>query len=937
MAAPGTPTNPTVAPLLGLGTPTKLAWTATNATAYDVYFGTLIPPPLASQGQTGDTYTPLLLDNRTYYWRINAINADGSTQGPIWTFTTQTPTTFLMTLDGATPRTRMANLSIIDRLNDIPNTCTCLVDQTPPSIGQDITIGLGGLLTPYLIFGGTVHAVEQLYDGYAPDTLRPYWKLDCTDYTALLNARRPFGEFTNVSATTVAQTLVASFAPGFTTNNVQASLPNVSVIFDGSQDFSSCLSTLAQQIGGYSYVDYGKDVHLFLEELSIPPDDIDDLHPPLNDPPITYTTDTSQQRTRVYVTGHGEQTLSAVNAADTVIPIANTVMFNQLGGQAITGGQRLTYTGLHAGNGTALIGTTAVPTNPLSVVRAGGTGLTAGVYRWTHTFYDGTGETAPGPVSAPVTIGGTIAAPTSAPSASKQFDGNLSGGTYQWKVTYIGAAGGETTPSAAGSVTLDEIGPTSFPTVVGVSPGGFRESDGGLTANANYSYKQTFFDAQSGRESAPSPASNVVNTGPNSSGASGGTRFEINAGDLQALPNSSWTRRFYRTQGNGSTYLRMTGPANGWGLLSGGIYMDNAQVPGGDATLGGVAPTTGTTRFRQATVTLPVSTDPFVTGRKLYRTTANGSTFKLVATIANNTATSFDDNVADGSLGADAPTSNTTALLRATVSAIAIGPAGTVGRKLYRTVVNGSQQKLLTTIANNTATSFTDSVPDASLGANVPTGNTSGLVVETGEVPAGATSLPVTSIAPYHTGGGWTLTEQMQIRYTGISGSTLTGIPSTGLGSILTTIAYGSPITALPALMGVTGVGQAIPFGAMVYLFVQRDDLEAQAVYGILEYHISDGRIREDTAQRWADADLFRFARPLTTVRYATRDPKTRSGKTVSIDLPSLGLSGDYTIQNVLIDQIDRAPGIWPRFTVEASSTRFSVEDVLRRLLLKAA
>ena len=50
-----------------------------------------------------------------------------------------------------------------------------------------------------------------------------------------------------------------------------------------------------------------------------------------------------------------------------------------------------------------------------------------------------------------------------------------------------------------------------------------------------------------------------------------------------------------------------------------------------------------------------------------------------------------------------------------------MGPEGTVGRKLYRTVANGSQLKLLATIADNSTTTYGDLVLDANLGANVPT------------------------------------------------------------------------------------------------------------------------------------------------------------------------------------------------------------------------
>lgn len=48
-----------------------------------------------------------------------------------------------------------------------------------------------------------------------------------------------------------------------------------------------------------------------------------------------------------------------------------------------------------------------------------------------------------------------------------------------------------------------------------------------------------------------------------------------------------------------------------------------------------------------------------VTARKLYRTEGGGSTYKLLATISDNTTTTYADNVADGSLGANAPSTNT--------------------------------------------------------------------------------------------------------------------------------------------------------------------------------------------------------------------------------------------------------------------------------------
>lgn len=49
-----------------------------------------------------------------------------------------------------------------------------------------------------------------------------------------------------------------------------------------------------------------------------------------------------------------------------------------------------------------------------------------------------------------------------------------------------------------------------------------------------------------------------------------------------------------------------------------------------------------------------------VTARKIYRTAAGGLTYLLLATIADNTTTTYTDNIADSSLGAEAPSTNTT-------------------------------------------------------------------------------------------------------------------------------------------------------------------------------------------------------------------------------------------------------------------------------------
>lgn len=67
-----------------------------------------------------------------------------------------------------------------------------------------------------------------------------------------------------------------------------------------------------------------------------------------------------------------------------------------------------------------------------------------------------------------------------------------------------------------------------------------------------------------------------------------------------------------------------------------------------------------TTNGKVSISSIPIG-GSLVTTRKLYRTVAGGSTYLLLATIADNTTTTYTDNIADSSLGAQAPTTNTTA------------------------------------------------------------------------------------------------------------------------------------------------------------------------------------------------------------------------------------------------------------------------------------
>ena len=91
---PGQASNPSPGDgAAGLGIDSDLSWTAgALAASHDVYFGS--SPSLggaAFQGnQSGNIYNPGTLNHATtYFWRIDEVNADGTTPGLTWSFTTE--------------------------------------------------------------------------------------------------------------------------------------------------------------------------------------------------------------------------------------------------------------------------------------------------------------------------------------------------------------------------------------------------------------------------------------------------------------------------------------------------------------------------------------------------------------------------------------------------------------------------------------------------------------------------------------------------------------------------------------------------------------------------------------------------------------------------------------------------------------------------------
>jgi hypothetical protein len=275
-----------------------------------------------------------------------------------------------------------------------------------------------------------------------------------------------------------------------------------------------------------------------------------------------------------------------------------------------------------------------------------------------------------------------------------------------------------------------------------------------------------------------------------------------------------------------------------------------------------------------------------------------------------------------------------------------IGPTGTTARKIYRTTAGGTFVLLLRVVSDNTTTAYIDNDRDTSLGAAPPTTITT-------PTPAGATGLLVVDLAPFPT-GGWARAGPQPFRYTGRQvtgpGTTgiLTGIPASGVGSLLAPVSYGSEVLLVPHLLGVAGIVIPIQKGDTVAVVAQVDDAASQTMMagivnggdGIYELFITDGRWSLPECYSQAEAALALRKDPLVTVTFVSRDPSLESGATVAINLTSPPIVGTFRIQRVTLADFGRMrqyvgtpqPRNLPLRTVECSSVRYSIEDLLRLL-----
>lgn len=740
-----------------------------------------------------------------------------------------------------TTRILDGSLTITDVVDNTPNTCRFMTSGFIPTEGQEIVITLGSKNNGKRLFGGHLLRVTQ---GYVGTPANAHAAVDAIDYSWRLNRRLALRRYTTTSASTIAADLIASFTTELTARHVQPDLEVLDEITFTNQTVSEALTQLAKRVGGYWYIDYLADLHLYVgtETVFTDPTPLTATHPTLHD--VTVTRDLSQFTTRVYYEGGGVNALTEVAAGETILPVEDAAWYSPSGGVVTTGQQRILYTSVEAGGAGSLIGPGASPAAAPSATIVEGAGVTLGTHDYAVTFITGSGESLPGPREPVTTLDvSTVADPTNIPIWLAQSDGamDLSGTAPDYNAT----------------------------TVLGIHIGD--------TVEYAYSFSTSSSD-------------DLVHD--------------------TALSPSTGTRTILA-----SSY----GASLGWTVAR--LQTFTFGLPAGFLTSG-------------------------VTWVHFWRRVNGGAWSRILARTAFDVyynGTTTQDSVAP--LGGSVPTPNAVrpAQQEVHLTNVPLGGTGVTSRKIYRTAAGGSQLKLVATLADNTTTTYTDTTADGSLGADVPISDTSGLAQPEGQINAGSTTVIVAGPGAFSPAGGWAIigNGQQVIRYSGISGTTLTGVPASGLGAITATIVYNSTVTAAAALLGIPASGSgailySIKKGDPINVLAQVDQASAQTLLaalvggdGVQEHYLQDRRLSLAEATARATVALAQRNQVDLALTFKTRDCNTGAGRTISVNLPDpMNIAADFTIQSVSIGLF--SPNILPTYEVRAAATQFSGDDLLR-------
>lgn len=245
-------------------------------------------------------------------------------------------------------------LTVVDILNEQPDTASFDVTGIPVLAGQSVVVAIGA--PDNRIFGGTVtNPTQKSVRGHAVVKTR----VECTDWTFALNELTVTKQYpTGMLPHLVVLDLIANYSTGFTTGvSVKTSAPALTapLIFKGTPlvDALQQVADAASAAAGVKwsqYVDPYQAIHFFDVEPAQWPKPIvagNILYDKLD-----IAQNLLQVRTRIIVEGGGGSTTAPTAAGATSIPVDECGWYDAAGGTLVSpAADIITYTGRSASSG----------------------------------------------------------------------------------------------------------------------------------------------------------------------------------------------------------------------------------------------------------------------------------------------------------------------------------------------------------------------------------------------------------------------------------------------------------------------------------------------------------------------------------------------------------------------------------------------------------
>lgn len=251
-------------------------------------------------------------------------------------------------------RVILSSLTILDRLNEQPNTASATFrEAAAPVEGQSFIVALGNATDTTRLFGGVITSVTQRQEQKSREVL---FDIEAVDDSWFLDRRLVIADYTSQSASAIVLDLVASFVTGsMTVAHVQGGLATIDDVSFTNVRPSTALTRLANMLDPPAqwYIDEFNDLHFFTSETTIPnPPTLISTNTAFWD--LQAMTDLSQVRTRARVEGQRTTCPISFSAADWPsllygafeIPVKSGDPFELTAGTARLGSQLFSHTGL---------------------------------------------------------------------------------------------------------------------------------------------------------------------------------------------------------------------------------------------------------------------------------------------------------------------------------------------------------------------------------------------------------------------------------------------------------------------------------------------------------------------------------------------------------------------------------------------------------------